>query len=47
MALDAYFAENIGRIEKWFNVISPKAGNLQDLKHILKTLKNKDWRAIL
>lgn len=46
-ALDAYFATNITKIESWFNVISPQSGNLEDLKKILKTLKNKDWRAIL
>jgi hypothetical protein len=46
-ALDAYFAANIYKIERWFNVISPEAGTLHDLKHILVTLKNKDWRAIL
>lgn len=46
-ALDAYFAANIDKIERWFNVISPEAGTLQDLKHILVTLKNKDWRTIL
>jgi hypothetical protein len=47
MALDAYFAENIDRIEGWFNVIAPQAGTLQDLKRILEILKDKDWRAIL
>jgi len=26
---------------------SPEAGTLHDLKHILVTLKNKDWEAIL
>jgi hypothetical protein len=46
-ALDAYFAANLDRIEKWFNVISPNGGTLQDLKQILLTLKNKDWRTIL
>ncbi len=46
-ALDDYFAENLSRIEKWFNVISPNGGTLHDLKRILVTLKNKDWRAIL
>ena len=46
-ALDAYFAANIYQIERWFNVISPEAGTLHDLKHILVALKNKDWRAIL
>lgn len=47
LALDAYFAAHIDKIERWFNVISPQRGTLQDLKHILKTLKNKDWRLIL
>lgn len=46
-ALDSYFAANLDRIENWFNVISPNGGTLQDLKRILVTLKNKDWRAIL
>lgn len=46
-ALDNYFSANIERIENWFNVISPNSGTLQDLKYILMTLKNKDWRAIL
>ena len=46
-ALDAYFAANIDKIDRWFNVISPEAGTLHDLKHILVTLKNKDWEAIL
>lgn len=46
-ALDAYFAANFDRIEKWFNVISPGGGTLQDLRQILITLKEKDWEAIL
>lgn len=46
-ALDTYFRTNIDKIEGWFNVISPKTGSLQDLKNILTTLKNKDWRTIL
>ena len=47
VALDAYFAANIDKIERWFNVISPQNGTLHDLKYILNTLKNKDWRTIL
>lgn len=47
LALDDYFAANIVQIEKWFNVISPDGGTIQDLKNILVTLKNKDWRTIL
>ena len=45
-ALDAYFTANLTRIENWFNVISPNGGTLKDLKYILETLKNKDWRTI-
>lgn len=40
-ALETYFKDNIDKIEKWFNVISPNGGTLEDLKHILKTLKNQ------
>lgn len=47
VALDTYFATHINQIEGWFNVISPDNGTLQDLKIILHTLKNKNWRAIL
>lgn len=47
LALDAYFSANITRIETWFNVISPNGGTIQDLKKILKRLKEKDWRTIL
>lgn len=46
-ALDTYFDANIARIENWFNVISPNNGTIKDLKQILVTLKNKDWRTIL
>lgn len=46
-ALDDYFAANHDKIEKWFNVISPNGGTLQDLKQVILTLKNKNWRTIL
>lgn len=46
-ALDSYFSANLDRIENWFNVISPSDGTLEDLKRILVTLKNKEWRTIL
>lgn len=46
-ALDTYFSRNITKIENWFNIISPNGRTLQDLKTILVTLKNKDWRTIL
>ena len=53
MALDAdkvlqdYFAANIRRIEKWFNVISPKECSLERLKGQIDVLAKKDWRRIL
>lgn len=52
MALDAdkvlqdYFAANIKRIEKWFNVISPKECSLERLKGQIDVLAKKDWRRI-
>lgn len=46
-ALDTYFANNINKIERWFNVISPNNGTLQDLKNIFIKLKGKEWRTIL
>lgn len=53
MALDAdkvlqdYFAANIGRIEKWFNVISPKQSSVERLKQQIAVLAKKDWQKIL
>lgn len=46
-ALDSYFRDNIDKIEKWFNVISPNGGTLRELKEILETLENKNWETIL
>ena len=53
MALDAdkvlqdYFARNIRRIEKWFNVISPKQNSIEQLKTHIDVLSKKDWRSIV
>jgi len=53
MALEAdkvlqdYFTVNIGRIEKWFNVISPKQFSVERLKQQIAVLAKKDWRGIL
>ena len=53
MALDAdkvlqdYFAANIGRIEKCFNVISPKQSSVERLKQQIAVLAKKDWQKIL
>ena len=53
MALEAdkvlqdYFVANIRRIEKWFNVISPKQSSIERLKTQIDVLSKKDWPGIL
>lgn len=42
-----YFKSDIGAIERWFNVISPRGKNLTTLKAELKELQGKDWKNIL
>ena len=42
-----YFSKNLGKIEGWFNIISPKNKQLSILKDELKELKNKKWKTIL
>ena len=42
-AIQSYFSRNIADIENWFNVISPKASNLEDLKNDLHNLSMKNW----
>lgn len=44
--LRSYFRENSSRIARWFNVIGPKDGTVEDLKLQISQLHNKDWRAI-
>lgn len=38
-----YFSDHKGRIESWFNVIAPRAGNLATLRAELLTLSGKKW----
>jgi hypothetical protein len=53
MALEAdevlqnYFTKNISRIEKWFNVISPKKASIVRLKTQIDVLSKKDWPKII
>lgn len=47
LALIEYFHENIAKIEKWFNVITPENANIENLKKDLSTLNQKDWKEIL
>jgi hypothetical protein len=42
-----YFSENIRKIEKWFNIISPSGKTLVTLQDELESLKNKNWKEIL
>ncbi len=42
-----YFKENKTKINRWFNVITPKNSNLNDLQHDLGVLSNKKWGDIL
>lgn len=43
IALCSYFSVNQKRIERWFNVISPKGKTIKEMKHELSVLANKDW----
>jgi len=42
-----YFVANVHRIEKWFNVIAPTNGGLEQIRHEIQTLQSKNWREIL
>jgi hypothetical protein len=44
--LSSYFADNISRIQKWFNIINPKRGTMSLLKSEISELRNKNWKAI-
>ncbi len=45
-ALQAYFRDNAGRIERWFNVITPKNVTLHELRLQVAQLRDKNWRTI-
>jgi hypothetical protein len=44
--LSSYFSTNISRIEKWFNIIAPKRGDIAQLKTELSKLRDKDWKKV-
>ena len=46
-ALQEYFANNLSKVEGWFNVISPAGLSVSELKRELTLLASKDWEAIL
>ncbi len=41
-----YFRANKARIERWFNIISPKKFTIAKLKEQIAVLSKKDWKAI-
>jgi hypothetical protein len=43
IALTNYFKLNAERIKHWFNVITPKNRDLNELKNELLLLSNKKW----
>jgi len=44
--LQSYFADNANRIEKWFNIITPKSGSMRKLRSQISQLRDKDWEAL-
>jgi len=47
VVIQNYFIKNISRIEKWFNVISPKKASIVRLKRQIDVLSKKDWPKII
>jgi hypothetical protein len=41
-----FFAENAGRIEGWFNIITPREQTLHGLREELSLLRAKNWENI-
>ena len=46
VVLQKYFADNVERVESWFNVISPDGFSLDHLRDQVTELWNKDWTHI-
>lgn len=44
--LSSYFSDNTSRIQKWFNVITPKQGTMRQLNSEISQLRIKNWKAI-
>jgi hypothetical protein len=47
LALQEYFRTNTGKVESWFNVISPAGRSVAELKRELTLLAGKKWKEIL
>lgn len=46
-ALRKYFADRLGDVEGWFNVLAPKDMNIRELRSELYRLRDKPWGEIL
>ena len=46
LVLQDYFRQNIRKIDKWFNVVSPREQRLVALRRELKALAAKDWEKL-
>lgn len=47
LALQDYFSNNVGKVESWFDVISPAGRSVAELKRELTLLASKNWKEIL
>lgn len=47
LALQDYFFKHLGKVESWFNVISPASRSVAELKRELTLLTSKNWKEIL
>jgi hypothetical protein len=47
LALQDYFSKHISEVESWFNIISPAARSVAELKRELTLLASKNWKEIL
>lgn len=44
--LQSYFKDNLSRVEKWFNIITPKNETMPKLHSQISQLRDKDWEAL-
>jgi len=47
LALQDYFSSNLGKVESWFNLVSPAGHSVTELKRELTLLASKNWKEIL
>jgi len=44
--LQKYFQDNVDKIEKWFNIITPRNGTIQNIHYQISKLRDKNWEKI-